>query len=359
MASNVRAARTRRRRLVGLVVALALLGALVLAGCGSSSSGAVASGKSRGTLVLYSAQHPQTTDALVAAFEKDTGIKVKVDADDEDVLTAQIEQEGSRSPADVFYTENSNWLQQLADRGMLTKVNSSTLANVPRKDSAADGDWLGVSARIAVLVYDPSKLSASQVPKSILDLAQPQWKGKIEIAPSETDFWPVIDSVERTVGVAKTLAWLEGLKRNAGSNDNVPDNETLTSDVSSGTTDLALINHYYYYREKAAVGANAMNAKLSYLAPGDPGYVEAISGAAILKSSKHQAAAQEFLRFITSQAGQTVIAHSESFEYPINPHVAANPQLTPLKDLHPNSFSPANLGEGLEAKKLLQQAGLI
>ena len=358
MSLTHRAARPRRGRRLWLIAALMLLSGLAVAGCGGSSSSKAARGTS-GTLILYSAQHPQTTDALVAAFEKQTGIKVQVDADDEDVLTAQIEEEGSRSPADVFYTENSNWLQQLADRGMLAKVDSSTLAQIPARDSAADGDWVGVSARIAVLVYDPSKLKASQVPTSVMALADPQWKGKIEIAPSETDFWPVIDSVERTYGTAKTLAWLEGLKRNAGENDNIPDNETLTSDVSSGTTELALINHYYFYRQRAALGANATNARLSYLAPGDPGYVEAVSGAAILTSSKHQAAAQEFLRFITSPAGQSVIAHSESFEYPLNPQSPANPQLVPLKQLHPNSFTPADLGEGMEAKKLLQEAGLI
>lgn len=349
-----RVARTHHRWMIGVGTALALLGGLAVAGPATS-----ASAKSNGTLILYSAQHAQTTDALVAAFEHETGIKVKVEADDEDVLTAQIEQEGSRSPADVFYTENSNWLQQLDDRGMLAPVNSSTLANVPKQDSATNGDWLGVSARIAVLVYDPAKVPASQVPRHILQLASPKWKGKIEIAPSETDFWPVIDSVQRAYGTKRTLAWLKGLKRNAGVNDNVPDNETLTSDVSSGGTDLALINHYYYYRQRAAVGANGMTAKLAYFAPKDPGYVEAVSGAAILKSSKHKRAAQEFLQFITSEAGQTVIAHSESFEYPLNPHVAANPQLKPLKDLHPTNFTPAELGEGLEAKKLLQEVGLI
>ncbi len=311
------------------------------------------------TLTLYNAQHEQTTDAMIVAFTKQTGIKVRVDNDDEDVLTAQIEEEGSRSPADVFYTENSNWLQQLDDRGMLAPIQASTLANVPKVDSASNGDWVGVSARISVLVYNPSKISASQLPTSVLGLADPKYKGKIEIAPSETDFWPIVSSVEKTYGQAKALIWLKGLKANAGSNDNVPDNETLVNDVSQGTTNFALINHYYYYRLLAEVGQGTVNAKLAYFAPQDPGYLENISGAAILKSSKHQAAAQEFLAFMTSEAGQTVLAHGDSFEYPIHSGVAANPALLPLDQLHPNSFTPANLGTALDAKSLRQQAGLL
>jgi iron(III) transport system substrate-binding protein len=350
----------RRAAVSGIAL---VLGLTMAAACGSSSSGG-STGSGTGslagtTITLYNAQHEQTTDAMIAAFTKQTGIKVRVDNDDEDVLTAQIEQEGGRSPADVFYTENSNWLQQLDDRGMLAPVDKDTLANIPASDSASNGNWVGVSARVAVLVYNPTKISASQLPTSVLQLADPEYKGKIEIAPSETDFWPVIDSVARTDGQARALAWLKGLKANAGSNDDVPDNETLTSDVSEGTTDLALINHYYYYRLRAEVGAGSVNAKLAYFAPRDPGYVEGISGAAILKSSKHQAAAQAFLNFMTSVSGQTVLAHGESFEYPLHVGVAANPQMPPLDTLKPTSFTPAELGTGLEAKTLLQEAGLI
>ena len=283
------------------------------------------------TITLYNAQHEQTTAAMIAAFTKKTGIKVRVDNDDEDVLTAQIEQEGSRSPADVFYTENSNWLQQLDERGLLAKVNASTLANVPKRDSATNGGWVGVSARISVLVYNSNALKPSELPRSVMELADPRWKGKIEIAPSETDFWPIVSSVERANGhmPPPSPGW-RASEANAGAQRYVPDNETITSDVSRGTTDLGLINHYYYYRLEAELGKESVPAKIAYFAPRDPGYVEDISGAAILKSSKHQAAAQKLLDFMTSDAGRSVLAHSESFEYPIHPGVAANAELTPL-----------------------------
>jgi hypothetical protein len=132
--------RLRRSSLGRVVSAMVVAGGVCVAlgGCG----GASASG-GKGTLVVYSAQHPETTAALVAAFTKQTGIKVLLKNDDEDVLTAQLEQEGSRSPADVFFTENSNWLQQLDAKGLLAGVNASTPARVPSRDNAANGKWLG------------------------------------------------------------------------------------------------------------------------------------------------------------------------------------------------------------------------
>jgi iron(III) transport system substrate-binding protein len=338
-----------------LAVSLTVAAALLASGCGI----AAVSGASGTTLTLYSAQHQQTTDALIAAFTKQTGIKVRVANNDEDVLTAQITQEGDLSPADVFYTENSNWLEQLNDQGLLAKIDSSTLANVPKQDSAVNGDWVGVSARISVLIYNTSKLKPSELPKSVMELADPRWLEKIEIAPAETDLWPIVSSIDRAKGHRAALRWLIRLEINAAGNDNVPDNETITRDVSQGVSDLGLINHYYYYRLLAEIGKRAVKANIAYFAPRDPGYVEDISGVGVLKSSKHQAAAQKLVSFMTSVAGQSVLAKSDSFEYPIRPGVPASPELTPLSQLQPTSFTPAELGTGLDAKELLEEAGLI
>lgn len=331
------------------------LTAPLVCGCGIAAS----SNDSDTTLTLYSAQHEQTTDALIAAFTKQTGIKVRVANNDEDVLTAQITQEGDLSPADVFYTENSNWLEQLNHDGLLAKIDSAALDSVPKRDSAANGDWVGVSARVSVMIYNTSKIRPSQLPKSVMELADPKWLGKIEIAPAETDLWPIVSSIAHAYGHKAALRWLIGLETNAAGNDNVPDNETVTRDISQGVSDLGLINHYYYYRLLAEIGKSAVKANIAYFAPRDPGYVEDISGVGVLKSSKHQAAAQQLVRFMISEAGQKVLAKSDSFEYPIRPGVQADPELNPLSDLHPSSFSPAELGTGTDAKNLLEEAGLI
>ncbi|MEO7124266.1 MAG: extracellular solute-binding protein, partial [Lacisediminihabitans sp.] len=280
------------------------------------------------------------------------------DNDDEDVLTAKIEQEGTRSPADVIFTENSNWLQQLADRKLLAGVTTNTLKAVPAADSASDGNWVGVSARVSSLVYNTKDLTKDELPASVLDLADPRWKGKLEIAPSETDFWPVVSSVEDTYGHAKALAWLKGLKANAGANV-VPDNETIVADVNKGVAQIGIINHYYFERLKAESSASSLHAGLGYFAPKDAGYLKTISGAAVLASSQHHAAAQRYLAFLVSHAGQDTIAKGDSFEYPLAADVTANPADAPLSQLSPSGFTAREFGTGDEAKKLLQEAQLL
>ncbi len=350
------APRPRRVRRVSLTMAVVLTTSL-LSACGTSDSAGSSTAK---VITLYNGQHLQTTSALVAAFEKESGIQVEVHSDDEDVLANQIIQEGSRSPADVFFTENSPALMTLEERGLLARVAPTTLSHVPSAYDSPGGDWVGVTARVNVLVYNTNLLRTDQVPTSIMDLASPEWRNKIAIAPSETDFQPIVTSVDRTYGSAATVKWLEGLRQNAGALQ-FPDNETLVDMVSrrSNSIDLCSLNQYYWYRERDQVGADNMHSAIAFLAPRDPGYVLDVSGAGILASSRHQALAQRFLSFIVSRQGQEIIAHSQSYEYPLGSGVTTAQPLKPFSQLRPVSLSISQLGDGSQAVALEQQAGLI
>jgi iron(III) transport system substrate-binding protein len=331
---------------------VATLACGLLAACGSSS------GSSADSITLYNGQHEQTTNALVTAFEKQTGITVNVRDADEDTLANQIVLQGSNSPADVFFTENSPALEYLQSKGLLAPVSKSTLAQIPAKYSSPQGDWVAVSARVSVLVYNPALISARQLPTSVLQLADPRYRGKLALAPGETDFQPIVTSVLRAYGQAATLHWLAGLKANAAAHM-VPDNETITSDVNRGLVAFGIINQYYWYRLKAEIGTSAIHSKITYLAPHDPGYVLDVSGAAVLKSSKNKTAAQRFIAFLVSRKGQEIIAHSQSFEYPLAPGVSPTAPETPFSALQPNSITIGELGDGAQAIALLQKAGLL
>src|SRR5271169_1289002 len=110
-----------RLRTVLVAFSGAMLGATLLSACSSGGS------TSSNSLTLYSGQHVQTTRSLIAAFEAKTGITVNARYDDEDVLADQIVTEGSRSPADVFFTENSPPLEYLSSNNLLSKIDSSTV----------------------------------------------------------------------------------------------------------------------------------------------------------------------------------------------------------------------------------------
>jgi iron(III) transport system substrate-binding protein len=345
----------RRRRLGWTTATLALLavGGSLLAGCGSSPS------PSQVTLTLYNGQHEQTADAMVAGFAKETGINVVLRNNDEDTLVDEIAVERSRSPADLIYTENSPALEYLQGKGLLAPVDPSTLDHTPSKYNSPKGEWVGVSARVSAIIYNPSLIAKSQLPTHVLQLEDPKYAGKLAFAAGETDFQPIVTSVLKAYGRAASLKWLRGIKSNAGSHL-YPDNETIADEVNRGVVAFGVVNQYYWYRMRSEIGAANMHSDITYFAPHDPGYVLDVSGAAILKSSKHQAAAQKLLAFLVSTRGQQIIgSHSISYEYPIASGVKTTAPETPFGELQPNAITIAQLGDGSTAISLLQDVGLL
>jgi iron(III) transport system substrate-binding protein len=344
-----------RCRGAAAAVAAMTVAASMLAACGGAGTSADPS------ITLYSGQHEQTTDQLVSAFEKATGITVAVRSDDEDTLADQIALQGTHSPADVFYTENSPPLESLQDKGLLAKLSSATLALTPARYSSPQGDWVGVSARTSVLIYNPALITAGQLPTEVRQLAAPKYQGKLAIAPQETDFQPIVTAFLHAYGRAATISWLQGIKANA-SGHVYPDNETVANQVNRGAIAFGLINQYYWYRMRAEIGPASTHSMIAHLAPHDPGYVIDVSGAAVLKHSAHAAAARKFVAFLVSRPGQEIIAsprRSLSFEYPVASGVTTLSPETPLASLRPYPITVGDLGNGSKAIALMRAAGLL
>jgi len=329
-----------------MTVALGLL----VAGCGGSS------GEDGGTLTLYSSQHEPMTEALVEGFEEENGAEVEVRYGEDEGLASQIEQEGEASPADAFLAENTPPLELLADKELLAEVDSSTLDEVPSQYSSPSGHWVGVAARATVMVYNPDLIAADELPASILDLAEPEWDGKLAIAPSEPDFVPIVSAIEKLDGEAAAREWLEGFSANA---KRYNDNEGIIAAVNSGQVDAGIINHYYWFEAAAEEGKDEIASKLHYFGNEDAGALVNISGAGTLESSDDPDLAQEFLAYVVSEEGQTAMTESGDWEYPLNGAVPPPPGLKPFDSLEPPKVGPADLGDGSAPVELMEQVGLL
>ena len=337
------------------IPAAALISASALAACSSATASPSSAGGGGGTITLYSGQHEQLTASIVSAFEKQTGIHVNVRSDDGIVLANQILQEGSHSPADVYLTENSPELMLLTEHHLLATLPTSITSQIPAQYDSPTGNWVGISVRVSALSYNTSRISPSQLPASILDLAQPQWKGKVAIAPTDSDFVPLVGAVIAAYGQQAALDWLEGLKANATS---YADIEAVDAAVNKGQDAVGIIDQYYWYRLRQELGAASTHSQLYFFPGGNIGGLENISGAAVLASSAHQADAQKFVSFLVSAQAERILAAGDTYEYPVRPEIAPNPQLMPLSQVKPAVVSVVSLGNDLPAASLLQQAGM-
>ncbi|QNE47733.1 iron ABC transporter substrate-binding protein [Glaciihabitans sp. INWT7] len=339
------------------VAALALVAAITLAGCSTAtpSTSFTPGAKPSGAITVYNAQHEELTQAWADEFTKQTGVTVTLRNGDDSELGNQLVQEGNASPADVFLTENSPAMSLVDNAKLFAAVDAATLAQVPEAYRPSSGHWTGIAARSTVFVYNPSLLSESQLPASLLDLADAKWKGRWAASPSGADFQAIVSALLALKGEKATAAWLASMKENATA---YKGNSAVMKAVNAGEIPAGVIYHYYWFGDQSGTGENSDNTKLYYFKNSDPGAFVSTSGGGVLKTAKNPVAAQALLKFITGKTGQTILQTGSSFEYPVASDVAANKALVPLVDLDAPVLDPSKL-DSRKVTDLMTAAGLL
>jgi iron(III) transport system substrate-binding protein len=158
--------------------ALVVAALLVAPGCG---------GPPAPDLVVYSALDGEFSEPILEDFAKEQGINVSWKFDTEAYKTVglyrAIVEEQKRPRCDVFWNNEILGTLRLQEQGLLQAYESPLAKNYPAAFRSPEGYWHGFAARARVLVVNPDKLKdGEQPPKSILDLTDPRWKGRLAMA---------------------------------------------------------------------------------------------------------------------------------------------------------------------------------
>jgi iron(III) transport system substrate-binding protein len=307
------------------------------------------------SITVYNAQHESLTQAWADAFTAETGIAVTLRQGSDLEVGNQILQEGANSPADVFLTENSPAMVLVDNAGLFEPLPQDILDQIPAEFRPTNGHWTGIAARSTVFAYDKTKLDETSLPKSIMDLADPSWKGRWAASPAGADFQAIVAAMLALKGEDATAAWLKGMKDNFAS---YRGNRAAMAGVNKGEVEGAVIYHYYWFGDQANTKENSGNVALHYFGNQDPGAFVSISGGGVLASSKHKAEAEQFLKWITGPGGQKVLREGTSFEYAIGVGEAANPALKPIAELDAPKLDPTQL-DNQKVTALMTAAGLL
>ncbi|GAA2071435.1 iron ABC transporter substrate-binding protein [Actinomadura alba] len=306
-------------------------------------------------LVIYSGRNEGLIKPLLEKLEKSVGTKVEVRYGTSAELSAQLLEEGDKTKADLFLSQDAGALGALAKQGRLEKLPQPTLDKVAGQFRASAGEWVGVSGRVRVLAYNPSQVA--KAPDSVRDLVKPEWKGKIGYAPTNASFQAFVTGMRVLDGDEATRNWLKGLK----ANDIKPyeDNLALLNAVDTGQVSLGLLNHYYWYEKVAEKGADKVTAKLHYLPGGDPGALINVAGVGVLKGSDHSAVAVKAVDFLLSKEAQTYFT-DKTKEYPLASGVTSTvPGLPPLESLKAPEIDLGKLDSLQETLAMLREAGMV
>ncbi|MCL7429826.1 iron ABC transporter substrate-binding protein [Streptomyces sp. YS415] len=345
-----------RRPFVRRITALTAAGLLLpaLAACGSEDKDGEAGDSA---LVIYSGRNEKLVDPLLDKLEKAVGAKVEVRYGESAELAAQILEEGDRTKAGIFFSQDAGALGALSKEGMLKKLPQATLDKVDEVYRGSGGDWVGLSGRVRVIAYNPDQVPADKVPDSVFDVVKPEWKGKVGFAPTNASFQAFVTGMRVLKGDDVTRKWLEDLKANGAKT--YAHNLATLDGVEAGEVSLGLVNHYYWYERVAEKGEDNVNSKLHFLPGGDPGALINVAGAGILKDSEQGKTAQKAVDYLLSKEAQTYFA-DETKEYPLAAGVTSTVEGLPGFDsLESPDIDLGRLESLQETLAMLQDVGLV
>lgn len=305
-------------------------------------------------LVVYCGRSQQLIGPVIERFEESSGLGVQVRYGETAQLAATILEEGRRSPADVFFAQDAGGLGALSAAGRLEELPEGLLQQVDSRFVSPQKQWVGITGRARVVVYNTNRLAPADLPAGIDGFLDPAWKGRLGWAPANASFQAFVTGLRKLRGDEGAKAWLEGIQKNEPRV--YPKNTPIVAAAGAGEIDAGFVNHYYLYRFKTDAGE--FSAANHFLSGGDPGALVNVAGMGILDSSPRSEEAKQLINFMLSPESQEYFATVVK-EYPLVPSVPASADLVPLQDIEVPNIDLSDLDDLKGTLKLLQQAGVL
>ena len=308
-----------------------------------------------GSLVIYSGRSESLVEPIIEQFEEVTGINVAVKYGSTGEIAATILEEGQNSPADVFFAQDPGGLGEVANAGMFETLPTGITEKVPTWARSPESQWVGISGRARVVVYNTDNLTEEQIPTSMEDFTKPEWKGRIGWAPTNGSFQSMVTAMRVVWGEDKTREWLLGVQANEPKV--YPKNTPTVAAAAAGEVDVGFVNHYYLHRFLAEQGED-FPARNYHVTGGGPGGIVLVAGGGILKTAENKDNAERFFNFMLSRVVQQYFS-GQTYEYPLVDGVNTNRILTPLEEINNPDIDMASLDDLAGTQTLLRDLGIL
>lgn len=317
------------------------------------AAGVAACGGGDDELTIYSGRELALIEPILEQFADDTGIDIAVRDGTTSDLALQIDNEGDRTPADVFLSQSPGAVAYLDERGHLARLPDDVLDAVPDEDRAADGAWVGVTGRVRTLVYNTDLVDEADLPASVLDLADPRYAGRLGVAPGNASFQDFVTGLRSELGEDAAAEWLAGIAGNDP--QTYPNNVSILDAVNRGEVEMGLINHYYWF--EAAEDDPDQPSALHFFDEGDLGSMLLVTAASVLEASDQKEDAQRLVEYLLSADAQRYFA-TETLEYPLAAGVEPVEGLFPLSEIVSARVDLQELGSLERTLELIDESGL-
>ncbi len=303
--------------------------------------------KSAEQVVIYTSLDKVFSQPILEAFEKKTGIKVLAVYDSEATKTTglvnRLIAEKSNPRADVFWNSETGRTIILKQKGVLTKYVSPSASDIPPQFKDPDGYWTGFAARCRILIYNTDLLKPEDLPKSIFELTQSNWKGKVALA------YPLFGTTATHAaalfahfGNEKAQEYFEALKTNGVM---ITDGNASARDrVTDGTVPIGFTD-----TDDAFVAIN-QGRHVDIIWPDKDGIGTLLipNTVTLIKSGPNPEAGKKLIDFLLSPEVEEMLAHCESGQIPLRSAINRPPNVPTLDKIKAMKVNYEKIAELME-----------
>jgi iron(III) transport system substrate-binding protein len=335
-----------------LLVTLTACGSPAATPAATEESTSTTSATVSGPLVVYSGRSEALIQPVIDAFKAQyPAVDVLLKSGSNSELANALLEEQNNPQADVFVTTELITIQSLASEDVFEPYRPQAAGSLPAEFVGENDLWVGLTRRARVIMYNTDLVSEEEAPRSIFDLTDPKWRGQIALAGSTNGSMQAqIAALRQSIGEEATEAWLTGLLENeatffGGHTD-------VRKAVGAGEFKIGLVNHYYYYLQKAEgspVGIVFPDQETDQI-----GLITNATAAAIVKGTENRPAAEAFIDFLLSQEGQKLFAEA-NYEYPLVSGVALSPEVELLDNFRLADVNVSEAAQDVDATFALME----
>jgi len=266
----------------------------------------------------------QVVRPIVAGFEKKyPGVKINVTGGRQTEINLKILNEAKAGKLQADLTEGSTVVETFKPAGIIVPYKGPWAKELPAQYQDPAGYWRAIVLYFLVPAINTEMVKPADEPKTLEDLLDPKWKGKMAWTAEMTIGGPpgFIAAVLKEMGEEKGKAYLKKLATQQIKT--VPSNPRVVLDqVIAGQYPLALITYNHHSVISGRKGAPVKWLKM------EPA-VGAMAMSVLLKGP-HPNAAKLLIDYLLSSDGAQVIRNANYI--PSNPKVEAlDPTLKPEK----------------------------
>jgi iron(III) transport system substrate-binding protein len=283
-------------------------------------------------VVVYTSVDEVFARPIAERYTQETGIEVRLVPDTEETkstgLLNRLIAEKDRPQADVFWSGDPVRAAVLKSKGVSAPYRSARSEGLPQEFSDPEGHWTGFSARARVLIYNRNLVPEGQEPRSVMDLLDRRFKGKMCIAnPLFGTTSMHAATLFAVLGDEKAKAFFEGFRGNGGkmlSSNGEVRRRVADGELAVGITDTDDGNVARLEKKPIGVVYPDQDGMGTLIVP---------NCAVLIARGPNPEAGRAFIDYLLRPETEEALARSEAAQMPLRKGVVVPEGVTPVERL--------------------------